>query len=825
MVIRFDKLNRFEPPKIYLCNPGSKNVGGVISGAFGILMDTSDEELVLNFNAISEFNFRVNRIRRDNKVDNSFAYNLYKSVQNRRMIYLDDVGFFVITHVDTGFDGGNYYKDVHAESCEVEIQNKMVPFIANGTYQFTKLLETVIATVPGWTIGEVDSNVAALYRTFEDVSDELNCLGFMLENMQDAYECIFTFNCVNRTINAFAQDNYIRQTNIHLTNDDLINSVEITEGADDLYTAISVFGGDELNIVAVNPLGTNVIYNFDYYIPWMSVELRELVEDWKSAVSGVSESYYLYNAQYYTKLGEQQNVQQEINRLDTQLTMYRRCRENVIANANTLGVDEYNAIIQNNEGAPIVVSEDIKTTTDSIDSLISSAQSQYTRANTSLQSINDSLALLEQSISDIRQSVAIPDYFEKNGSSSLVDELMNYIYEGSYTDEYIIVTDNMSYKEKFDQMKVLYDRAVKKLERISQPTQEFDIDVQNFLFVKEFEPFSDQLETGCLINVELDENDVAMLFLSNITVNYDDETLSLTFGNRFNRFDNKSLFDGALGDIKKTANTISYMKEILYPIKNGELNIMKEYLENSRTLSKNMVLSASDEEVLIDDSGYTGRKMLDNGSFDDRQVKITHNQLVFTNDGWDSSDIAIGEIIIPDDENPDSYTTAYGINSKYLIGDIIIGNSLNILSNDGTPLLIAIDDKIESTVSSGISGLQTNINQNSERIEFLVDGIESFTREVKDRNGNVIGYEVDHVTTETGYTFGKDGLRVARSGDAIENLITNKGMYVNRDNDNLLTVDSTGVNAINVTTRQYLTIGTHARFEPYSTNRTGCFYI
>lgn len=820
MIVRFDSLNRFEIPKFYLCNPGSKYSNGIINGITGILTDISDEELVLNFNAVSELNFRLNKIRRDNEEDNLYTYNLYRSAQNRKMIFLDDLGFFIITHVDDGFDGENHYKDISAKSCEVEIQNKMIPYIADGTYQFIDLLETVIATVPGWTIGEIDSNVRSLYRTFEDVSTELNCLGFMIENMQDAYECIFTFDCIHRVVNVYDQNNYVRQTSIHITKGDVINSIEISEDSDDLYTAISVAGDEDLNIAAVNPLGTNVIYNFDYYLPWMSDALRERVIQWKNAIAEAENNYYTKNSTYYTLLSRVDDLRLNLEKLKTQLTMYRRCRENIIANSSTTVVVDYNTIIIGNGGTAIPASEDIAATVSGIDDLITAAQSEYdltSGQSTLAQAEADGLQI---EISEMRESVNMVDFFTINGDTSLIDELMNYIYEGSYTDEYITVTDNMTYEEKFSQMKTLYDRAVSRLERVSKPTQEFSLDVENFIFAKEFERFSEQLETGCLINVEIDDDDVAMLFLSNITVNYDDNSLSLTFGNRFNKFDRKSLFENVLGDIRKTSNTLSYLKEVLYPIKNGEFNAMKEYLENSRTLSKNMALSAADEEVLIDDTGYTGRKKREDGSIDDRQVKFTHNLLVFTEDGWQTCKIAIGEIVIPDPDNEDEYVTRYGINAEYLIGDVIIGNNLHIKDNNGNDILTVIDGLVQTSVDDAITGVRSDIIQTNEQVSILFNDISQFT--VEDDNGNLV---IDRVKTSNGYTFDSDGLHVYRDGEEIDNTITHDGMSIKRGETALLTVNSTGVDAINVTAHQFLIIGDHARFEPYESNRTGCFYI
>lgn len=81
------------------------------------------------------------------------------------------------------------------------------------------------------------------------------------------------------------------------------------------------------------------------------------------------------------------------------------------------------------------------------------------------------------------------------------------------------------------------------------------------------------------------------------------------------------------------------------------------------------------------------------------------------------------------------------------------------------------------------------------------------------------------VVKSTGYTFNEEGLRIKRSDSEIENLLTHKGMYVNREDDNVLTADHEGVQAINLKSKQFLIIGENSRFEDFETNRTACFYI
>ena len=816
MIVKYSSLNRLEKPKFTLCNPGSVCTNGMLSKVVGMLVDTEAEEIVFNFNATSELNLRVNRIIRDDLEENAHTFAIYKAVQNRRLIFVDDIGYFMITNIEDGFDGYNHYKDVTAKSVDAEIGMKMVPFIDNNTYRFSSdktgtnkgLLETVVETLPLWTIEYVDDAVAERWRTFEDVDTSINCLAFMLQNMQDAYECIFVFNNITRTISVYDQANYVRQTNIHITKEDLINSLDITENADDLFTAVSVLGDDNVTIAAINPLGTNVIYDFTYYLSWMSDSLSEKVVAWQNAIDAEQESYYNLNLGYFKKMTEASNLEMEIQKLDTQITMYNRCRNNIVAENSTDLVGSYNEAIAEAGGEQITIQDSIEETLAVIDNLIAECESNKENNQAIREAKLAELETTKAQVDAIREKLKITSYFTEDEYT----ELCHYIFEGSYSDDYVVITDIMSYDDKFAQMKILYDRAVSQLQRASQPTQEFSVDVENFIFIKEFEEWSEQLETGCLINVELEVNDIAALFLSNMTINYDDHTLKMTFGNRFNKFDPKSLYDDVLGKITKSANTLAYIKEILYPIKSGEFNSMKEALQTSRNLTMGQALASTGEEVVIDGSGYTGRKLLESGVYDPRQVKLTGKNLVFTDDAWESCKVAIGELLFGDKES------AYGINAEIIIGDIILGNNLRILNNDGNDAFTVMDDKIEAAIGD-VNDEITKIKQTNNEISITI-------QELADRG-------VSEVTTTTGFTFNAEGLTIYETGKDIENKLNNEGMQVSRISGDesipILTADTDGVDALNLRSRQFLIIGDNSRFENYDNgteaNRTACFHI
>ena len=714
MIIRYDSLNRMETPSFTLCNPGSVYTNGTLSKVVGMLVDTEAEEIVFNFNATSELNLRVNRITRDDPEENAHTFAIYKAVQNRRLIFVDDIGYFMITNIEDGFNGHSQYKDVTAKSVDAEIGMKMVPFIDNNTYRFSTdetgtnkgMLETIVETLPLWTIEHVDDVVAERWRTFEDIDTSLNCLAFMLQNMQDAYECLFVYDIVNRTISVYDQANYVRQTNIHITKEDLINSLDITENADDLFTAVSVLGDDNVTIAAINPLGTNVIYDFTYYLGWMSDSLSEKVVAWQNAVDAERESYYNLNLDYFTKMTEASNLEMEIEKLDTQITMYNRCRNNIVAENSTDLVGSYNEAIAEAGGEQITIQDSIEETLAVIDNLIAECESNKENNQAIHEAKLAELETIKAQVDAVREKLKITSYFTEEEYT----ELCHYIFEGSYSDDYVVITDIMSYDDKFAQMKILYDRAASQLQRASQPTQEFSVDVENFIFIKEFEEWSEQLETGCLINVELDVNDIAALFLSNMTINYDDHSLKMTFGNRFNKFDTKTLYEDVLGKISKSANTLSFIKDILHPVKNGEFNYMKEAIQTSRNLTMGQALASTGEEVVIDGSGYTGRKLLDSGDFDPRQIKITSNSIVFTDDAWESCKTALGRIGLADG------SVTYGINAQTIIGDMIVGGQLKIYDSNGNEMFSVIDNKIQLRVEESISDINEVIRGQSESI-------------------------------------------------------------------------------------------------------------
>ncbi len=88
---------------------------------------------------------------------------------------------------------------------------------------------------------------------------------------------------------------------------------------------------------------------------------------------------------------------------------------------------------------------------------------------------------------------------------------------------------------------------------------------------------------------------------------------------------------------------------------------------------------------------------------------------------------------------------------------------------------------------------------------------------------------VTQVDTQTGFKFNSEGLTIDKTGASTSTNVNENGMVVSRKTSEtaeaVLTANDQGVDAINLTARQYLIMGSRSRFEDYGTDRTACYWI
>ena len=126
-----------------------------------------------------------------------------------------------------------------------------------------------------------------------------------------------------------------------------------------------------------------------------------------------------------------------------------------------------------------------------------------------------------------------------------------------------------------------------------------------------------------------------------------------------------------------------------------------------------------------------------------------------------------------------------------------------------------------------LEGLRSRVEQQETAAQDTVRSVSSLTQTAQDLTlqlESVRDNGVEKVKTSRGYTFDDTGLHISRSDSDMENLLDHSGMSVRRAGQVLLQADNRGVEAVDVTVRNYLIIGDNSRIEDYGSGRTACFY-
>mgnify|MGYP005796169149 FL=1 len=347
MITKFNYYRQVESPTMYLCNP---------DGRFLCALEASERKLSLRFNDLSEITFTVNSAHID-----KVAYGL---VERRRLIYIEDIGWFQIADVQEETQGDVSTKSVSAYSHQIQLQesgfvteDRVYTFVNTndleddqydysdpaampsvigqlckqaglklGGMAVSPISEpTITEDLKQWTIVWITPSVRfnslgikddetgynGLYtpannsedsnpcRSFSESSDQ-NAYDFIINEVEKAFNVVFEFDFLHHAIFVRDYEDVNIPTDIYLSFDNVATKMAINEKADELVTVMEV-SGDGLDITNVNPMGTNYVADFEYYMkdksedgkvdyPWMSKELVGALQDWEEHLKAAQET-------------------------------------------------------------------------------------------------------------------------------------------------------------------------------------------------------------------------------------------------------------------------------------------------------------------------------------------------------------------------------------------------------------------------------------------------------------------------------------------------------------------------------------------------------
>lgn len=692
-----DFLNNLERPIIYIARKDKTIVGSV---------SIYDElSLTFNLNAFQTASFKIYK-NIDGKEQDYFEY-----FEDGMLIMIPGLSWYVI-HVETNIENNGIAKFVTAKSLECTLcYKRLIDFECNAgeilyddyvktvfydpTNPNGSLLHRVLNVTPNWSVGHVDISLQNKQRSFDQ--SDIDVYSFLTGEVSEAFNCLFTFDTFNCTVNAYDLDNYGHDTNIFVSMDNLADDMSETIDENSIFTCYRVNGGDGVYINEVNPNGTNKIYNFEYYLPMMPEDLRNKINNYNITYQNLKPQYEDIISrmqgqidiiqELYTRLPESLSskdwtkyglsfLQSKKKSFETQDQIY------VAQGMNKIGSLSYNLYLQNKQDLDNVTAE------------LNVRQREVDAANNQYNFIK-----LERD--QLQSQLDMDKWFTKNEWKTLD----SYVIEETYTNDNYIVTDLEDDSDRFDIENQLFHAAWKDLEKKCRPQYQYSSTLTNILTIPEFRDLVPYFELGNFIQVETYYDAIIKMRIISFTIDFNStQKINVTFSDAIRV---KDIYEDA-ANIQDQANSLAFSfkfnkDQYDKTVKQG--NWVAEMRKYGLDVATTAIHNTSNQNQTWDETGMTFRQWNDERQdYDPEMIRIINNMMVFSDDGLNTVRMGIGKIAVGNNEY------AYGLNAELVIGKLFLGQYLTIENDSGT---YKIDDN-GFTASNGINTIKIQPNTSNE---------------------------------------------------------------------------------------------------------------
>ena len=253
-----------------------------------------------------------------------------------------------------------------------------------------------------------------------------------------------------------------------------------------------------------------------------------------------------------------------------------------------------------------------------------------------------------------------------------------YLKEGAYNNSNYISGDRSDGAILNDAKKLLH---IADIELRKATTLQYTLSdtIKNLLNTEEFKPFKDKFELGDYLFCEADDK---LYKLRLIQVKYDygsPDGLAVTFSN-------VTRIEGYFSDVQSVLNQAqsmgtTYQTTVHQVEKNSTTTTtVDDWLKEGLNTAVAKIKNNNMEEVTMDNRGVISRQYNDiTEAYDDKQVRLTHNALEFTEDNWRTASLALGEFTYKkfnEATNEFEDTAGYGLISDFMSAGTIIGSDI-----------------------------------------------------------------------------------------------------------------------------------------------------
>lgn len=685
-------------PDIFLANKAQSIIG--------VIQCVHDLKVTLNLNDVNTASFTCDKY--SNGIENEY----YESIEDLMLIFIPKYGWFEIT-VTEHTDGYDWYKEVSAESLEVELGQHILRVLqANSTEDdgdtaddnyikvlfFNPLdvehsLMHKILKDTQWKPGHIDSSLWHKSRSFDIENQDV--YSFLTGDVSTQYNCLFQFDTFTKSVNAYDLDNYGEDTNIYMDMETLVQSIDISCNKDNIKTCLYVDGGENIDVRDVNINGTNKIYNFDYYKKYFKLDTRATYEQYLIDCETVKESEEYANIvqSIKDKTTEISEINYRMPSVSETVLDYGSMSEedwkiyeqevelSEVTNWDACGVWLLETRLQLLKDNEDLYQQDVdtyckETSPNYADyianhNLLVECEAALNTRREELNTAQNELEQLKQQKINLINSLAVENYF----TDEQWEEISAYIREDTYSnDSYLVyATDSSDYVMETTQ--ALYDAAAKELDKYCKPQYSFSSTIANLFKIPEFTDIKKDFTLGNFIRLGVDGL-ISKLRLIRIDIDFETEDIGVEYSDAIRTDDGYCDAASIQALASSVSSTVSFNKT---QWNNG--GYAGEYVDKHFGNGLNtgdIEISSKDGNLNINKSGIL---LTDGESL--KQAKWLNNKLLFTKDGWATVEAAFGEIKYTDPLTGEEITT-YGLIADAIIGNLLLGKGLVIANSNNT---------------------------------------------------------------------------------------------------------------------------------------------
>ena len=606
------------------------------------------------------------------------------------------------------------------------------------------------------------------YRNLEE--NTYSWRNVLIEYLTEAFDCFVIFDNKNMTVNVYDKKTFGDNKGVYLSYDNFVKGINKSYQYDQIITKLIVESEEEdLSITDENPLGTDYILNYDYFIDngIMSEQCAKAWKLYESRIDGVQGGLYDLRVDLNTKNSLKIKLDTEVLTLEESIKGLEAIRVGYVKENDTENAQR--------------LSKEINEKYDRVAELVKQ-----------LSVVGDEISNLKKQIEVTTKSITMEEALDDNGNRIFTDEdlleIQSLTISETYTDKYYLTAYG------------LYNNSLEILKERNKLQIDFTVNVTGLLqniIIPNGLTWDYYIKIGDKINLEDSEIEGDIRIVKIIYSPKDFKVTNITFTNKDREVDDLQ----AIGNIGRTVGKLDTVTNSYKPEWKKGMDASK-YVNDMLNYGLNLkaVGIRSRSYSVKTDFSESGLFVID-GNDENRQLFMAGGLIGITNDRFETLKVAIdtegvvadtivgrlliGQNLIIANENNSMIIDEEGIT--------IEANKLTIKGVEGqdhtfTSFLEVVNDKISSKVSN--EEFNTYKEQTANTISQKVSKGDDFATEF---NQNAEGFNFNIGNSSMSVSINKDGINIK---DGALQVISPNGTVIIDGSSNMHKIVVTGMTTV-----------------------------